>query len=105
MNEIETIVKMLVPKIQLDTSKTDQALLVHLTFQLIQLVEATNLKGPQKLKAVQCAMLELVEQNKQLFVQSLPNDFIHEMVPLMVNQAVKLAKTWSNEVVVTKCCF
>lgn len=101
---ILNIAKSLVGSIKVKEGLSNQDLLVDLTFQLIQQVEIAghHLRGPQKMKAVQCALLELVEQHKHRFVDTLPTDFIHEMVPLMVTQAVKLANGWSSSKKI--CC-
>lgn len=87
-------------------SKENQDLLIHWAFQLVQLVElvGTHLKGPQKLRAVQCALLELVDQKSELFLNTLPQDFIHDMVPVIVGGAIGLAKQWAPAKNILQLC-
>jgi hypothetical protein len=93
------IVNVLVTQIVKDKipSKQNQDLLVHWAFQLTRQVEifGSHLKGPQKLRVVQCALLELVNQKAELFVDTLPQDFIHEMIPIIVSGAIGLTKNWA----------
>jgi hypothetical protein len=90
---VQVVVK---PLLAEKPGKENQDLLVEWAFHLVKQVEllGSHLKGPQKLRVVQCALLELVNQKAELFVDILPQDFIHEMVPTIVAGAVSLAKHW-----------